>query len=188
MERYISTYDEFTVGGTKSNRILIFDIDDTLLYSAAKVYVVKNDKVVHELSSSEFNDYVLQDGEHFDFSEFDDLSILLKSTTTPYLDTLKREYAKGTHISILTARGNKQMIKQYFLTNGIDIKDEILFTVGDMKTSKTVAQRKADCIKKLIKYGYKTLVFFDDNEANLLEAEEICTKYNVRIITVHVGN
>jgi FMN phosphatase YigB (HAD superfamily) len=55
----------------KPSRILtIFDIDDTLFHTTAKIKVVKDGEVVRTLTNQEFNNYELQDGEDYDFGEF----------------------------------------------------------------------------------------------------------------------
>ena len=90
--RHILTLEEFSIRGKKSDKVLVFDIDDTLITSNAKVLVKKNEEVVKELNSSEFNEYKLKDGEVYSFEKFRDLGIMLSSEMRPYFDTLKREY------------------------------------------------------------------------------------------------
>lgn len=180
---------EFTVNGTKSNRILLFDIDDTLIHTTARIGVKYKGKVYKKISNSEYNDYVLKSGEEFDYSEFDDPNILKNEEFTKYWRTLKREYHKGTHIGVITARGNMDMIFDYFKNNRIEIKKELVFAVGDPKLglNGSIANRKAQVISKLVALGYKTFVFFDDNETNLNFAKKLEKEYKeIKIITVKV--
>lgn len=177
------------VGGTYSNKLLIFDIDDTLLITDTKVFVTKGGRIVRTLSSAEFNDDVLRPGERYDYSDFLSLKTMKRGVFTPYIKTLRREYAKGTHICILTARNITDKIKQFFLDAGIDIKDELIIAVNDPKQPYTgnVAQKKSQAIKSLVeKGGYETIVFFDDNQENLRQAETVCKALGVKIVTVHV--
>lgn len=187
LAKYINNHMEFTVGGTSSHKLLIFDMDDTLIHTKARVGIRKGDDV-RWISNAEFNDYQLKKGETFDFSEFDDPAILNKSTFTKYWDTLKREYNKGTHIAIITARAIGKEIRKFFLRNGIDIKKELVFAVGDPKYpfQGTIQEKKAQTIELLNKIGYDTFVFFDDNEANLEQAEKLEHKLNLKIHTVKV--
>lgn len=182
----------FTVGGTKSNKILIFDIDDTLIYSNAHIWVVnENGERIKELTSAEFNNYIIQPGESFDFSCFDSFNLLRQANFTPYWETLKREYAKGTHISILTARSRPYMIRKFFLENGIDIKDDLIFCCGYSKFpwKGTIQYKKTKVIEYLMLLGYDTFVFFDDNIYNLKSAKQLEELYNsIKIITVHAKN
>lgn len=177
----------FSVAGTFSKKLLIFDVDDTLIHTTANIWVMKKGKHIKTLSNSEYNDYVLGPGEEFDYREFEDPKILFKEAFTRYWDTLKREYQRGTHISILTARGNGDMIRKFFLSKGIDIKPALVFAVGDPRLSLTgsIQQRKAEVIAHITKLGYNTLVFFDDNEGNLKAAKDMEKKLNnIKIHTV----
>ena len=179
--------EPFTVAGTVSNKILIFDIDDTLIYSNATIYVVKDGKRIKELTPAEYNNYVWQEGETFDYSNFDSSKLLNSANFTKYWDTLKREYAKGTHIAILTARGKPAMIKKFFLNNGIDIKDDLIFCCAYSKFpwKGPIQYKKAKVIEYLTLLGYNTLVFFDDNLYNLEMAKQLEDLYPIKIITVH---
>lgn len=184
-----SKIDEpFSVAGTVSNKILIFDIDDTLIYSNATIYVVKDGQRIKELIPSEYNEYVRQEGETFDYSNFDSSKLLNQANFTKYWDTLKREYAKGTHIAILTARGKPAMVRKFFLKNGIDIKDDLIFCCAYSKFpwKGTVQYKKAKVIEYLMLLGYNTFVFFDDNLNNLKSAKQLEELYpSIKIITVH---
>lgn len=180
--------EQFTVAGTQSDKILLFDVDDTLIKSDVKVHVIKNGEVIKKLSSTEFNSYKLQPGESFDYSEFEDEDILNnRSVFLKYWDTLQREYKNGTHIGILTARSNKDMFYRFFKSNGITIKNELVFAISDPKLNlkgNTIEERKAEVIKRLAKWGYKTMVFFDDNEANLKTAKKLEKTCDIKIHTV----
>ena len=180
--------EQFTVAGTQSNKILLFDVDDTLIKSDVKVHVIKNGEVIKKLSSTEYNSYKLQPGESFDYSEFEDEDILNnRSVFLKYWDTLQREYKDGTHIGILTARSNKDMFYRFFKSNCITIKNELVFAINDPKLNlkgSTIEDRKAEVIKRLAKWGYKTMVFFDDNEANLKTAKKLEKSCDIKIHTV----
>lgn len=187
LKEYIT--EQFTVAGTKSEKILLFDVDDTLIHSDVNVYVTKNGSVVKKLSSSEFNTYHLKDGEEFDFHEFNDEDILNNNSIfLKYWNTLKREYNNGVHIGIITARSDSEMFHKFFIKNGIDIKQELIFAINDPKlhlSGDTIEAKKANAIKRLIRWGYKTFVFFDDNKDNLKTAKELENKYkDIRVHTV----
>lgn len=173
----------FSVAGTVSNKILVFDIDDTLIYSNADVRVCKNGEVIKTLSSAEFNGYHLKPGETFDFCNFDSKTLLNQAKFTKYWDTLKREYAKGTHIAILTARSRPSMIRNFFLNNGIDIKKELIFCTGYSKFpyKGEVKYKKSKVIEQLHNMGYNIFVFFDDNEDNLSMVKSMEKLYNIKV-------
>ena len=178
----------FTVGQTTSNKIILFDLDDTIIDTIAEIGVVKGGKLIKRLPKAEFNDYVLGPGESFDFGEFDDPTLLDKSPFTKYWETLKREYKKGTHIGILTARGDSKMIKDFFLKNGIRIKDELVMAINDpsLGLKGSIQEKKTEAIRILASVGYDTFVFFDDNEPNLKSAKELEKTLDIKVTTVKV--
>ena len=178
----------FTVNKTVSNKIILFDLDDTIIHTTAKISVFKNGKCIKKLTNSEFNDYILKSGESFDFEEFNDYDILSKSAFTQYWNTLKREYSKGTHIGILTARQDCEMIKKFFSNNGIKIKDELIIAINDksLGLSGTIQDKKSEAIKILATAGYKLFIFFDDNENNLKSAKKLEKEYNITVQTIKV--
>lgn len=176
------------VGGTYQNKILIFDIDDTLLVSNALIYVIKNDRTIRTLTPQQFNDYILKPGEKFDFSEFESIDSLRNSKFTDYMKTLRNEYSKGTHICILTARGDVDVIRDFFLENGIDIKPELVIAINDKRLgySGSIAEKKSQAISALVDKGeYRTVVFFDDNKDNLKQAKQLGKQLGINVIAVH---
>lgn len=176
----------FTVGGTTSNKLLIFDVDDTLINTTAMIWVMNKNGLVKKITNSEYNTYKRKPGEWFDYREFDDPRILQKETFTKYWKTLKREYHKGTHISLITARSIGMEIRDFFIKNGIDIKPELVFAVGDedYQFKGTIQEKKAKTIKLLSKLGYDTFVFFDDNEENLRAAKKLERQLDIKIHVV----
>lgn len=178
----------FTVGNTTSNKIILFDLDDTIIDTIAEIGVVKGGKVIKRLSNAEFNDYVLGPGESFDFGEFDDPILLDQSPFTKYWNTLKREYRKGTHIGILTARSDCRMIKEFFLKNGIRIKDELVIAINDpsLGLKGSIQEKKTEAIRILAGVGYDNFIFFDDNEPNLKSAKSLESQLNIKVTTVKV--
>lgn len=178
----------FTVAKSKSDKIILFDLDDTIINTTAEITLYKNGKLIRTMPNAEFNDYVLKPGESFGFEQFDNPDILNKETFTKYWETLKREYRKGTHVGILTARSDSKMIKRFFLSKGISIKEELVMAVNDpvLGLSGSVQQKKAEAIEILADAGYKTFIFFDDNEPNLKAAKALENKFNIKVHTVHV--
>lgn len=178
----------FTVNNTTSNKIILFDLDDTIIHTTAEIRLFKDGKFIRNISNQEFNNYTLQRGEHFDFGEFDDPNILAREEFTSYWKTLKREYNKGTHVGILTARSDSKMIKQFFIDRGIRIKDELVIAINDplLGLKGTIQERKAEAISVLANAGYDLFIFFDDNEPNLEAAKKLEKQYNIKVQTVKV--
>lgn len=189
---FVKTGKRFTAGGKTKKKVLIFDIDDTLL--TGEVYILIRDKktgrYLHKVNSNVFNTYKLKPGETFDFSEFSDPDIFNKNKVTKYFDVMLHQYKKGVHICLLTARGGKDvgdMIRKYFLKKGIDIKEELVICVNDDDSpyTGTTAEKKSQAIEDIYKAGYRTMVFFDDNKENLEQAEEIAKKLPINMVTIH---
>lgn len=178
----------FSVAGSYSDRLLVFDLDDTLIHSKANVVVKRGNKTM-VLTPQDFNSYTWKEGDMVDYSQFRSDEILDSAELTKYWRTLEREYRKGTHICILTARGDQDMVWRFFKRKGIEIKNELVIAVEDPKfgLSGTVAQKKREAIESLVDLGYRTFVFFDDSQENLDYAKSLENEFSrlgVRIKTV----
>ena len=57
--------------------LTIFDIDETLFHTKAKVKVMKGGTLVRELDNQEFNTYKRKPGEEYDFGQFKNDSITI---------------------------------------------------------------------------------------------------------------
>lgn len=179
---------KFSVNGSFSDRLLVFDLDDTLIRSKANVVVNRGGREIR-LTPEEYNTYKWQEGDVVDYSQFRSDEILDSAELTKYWETLKREYKKGTHICILTARGDADMVWRFFKRKGIEIKNELVIAVEDPKfgLTGTVAQKKQEAIESLVDLGYRTFVFFDDSQENLDHAKSLemeFSKLGVKIKTV----
>jgi FMN phosphatase YigB (HAD superfamily) len=183
--------NEVTIKGKKSDKLAIFDLDDTLIISAAKIKVLnpKNGKLLKELTPAEFNFYTHNPKTTLSFKDFEDADVLRKSTfIIDVMQKLLNYYKRGVHVAIVTARSNSKLIRNFFLENGIDIHPELVIAVNDPahKLTGSVAERKKEAIHQLVEHGYNDLIFFDDNEENLALAKEIEFEKNVKVETVKV--
>ena len=61
--------------------LTIFDIDETMFKTKAKVKVIKNGETIKSLTNQEFNKYKLKSGEKFDFGEFKNAKVFNKTST-----------------------------------------------------------------------------------------------------------
>lgn len=179
---------KFSVNGSFSDRLLVFDLDDTLIRSKANVVVNRGGREIR-LTPEEYNTYKWQEGDVVDYSQFRSDKILDSAEMTKYWRTLEREYKKGTHICILTARGDADMVWRFFKRKGIEIKNELVIAVEDPKfgLAGTVAQKKQEAIESLVDLGYRTFVFFDDSQENLDHAKSLEMEFSrlgVKIKTV----
>jgi len=183
--------NEATIKGRQPNKLIIFDLDDTLLVSAAMIKVLdpKNGRVLKEMTPAEFNSYVHKGKGTLSFSDFEDANVLRKST---FIDHIMQElltyYNKGTHVGIITARSSSKLIRSFFLENGIDIHPDLVIAVNDPQYGfkGNIAERKKEAIHRLVDEGYNDFIFFDDNDENLALAKEIENEKDVKVQTVKV--
>lgn len=159
---------------TSSDELVIFDIDDTLLHTTAKINVVKDGKVVKTLSNQEFNNYKLGDGEEFDFGEFRNAKKFEDESVPigPMLDKLKGDLSAGKNVVMLTARADfddQPAVWRTFKKHGIDInKDVHLYRAGNLSDGDSPAAKKAVHVSKWLKSGnYNKVVMYDDSTKNL---------------------
>jgi len=84
----------------------ITDFDDTLVHTDARVIVIDKDGKRRTISPAEYAAYEKQDGDTFDFSEFEQLKN--PRPIKKYTDLLKKvvDQKKADKIVVLTARGH----------------------------------------------------------------------------------
>jgi len=182
---------EAKIKGTKVGRLAVFDLDDTLIISSAKIQVLnKKGKIIKQLTPAEFNFFKMDPKRHtLSFSEFESAEILRDAEFIAHvLEKLKDFYQKGVHVCILTARSKSNMIRSFFLENGIDIHPDLVIAVNDPVYSfkGSIAERKSEALRMLIDEGYHDFIFFDDNQENLDHAKELEKEADVKVETVKV--
>jgi len=159
----------------------IFDFDDTLVKTDAKVHIVMNGKRVKSITPTEFNNYSLEPGESYDVSDFGDPRIILnakKFKMWPALENISNARKMGrsnSDIYILTARSQKAQapIHTFLERNGIDIPLDQVITVGlDSAEEQDIAGDKEKVLREL-KKKYADITFFDDSEENIDLASKV---------------
>jgi len=183
--------NETLVKGTQKEKLAVFDLDDCLIISKAKIQVLdKRGKIIKSLTPAEFNFFKHDPKKHsLSFGEFEDSQILRDSEFIMHvLETLKEYYSSGISVCILTARSDSSMIRNFFLENGIDIHKDLVIAVNDPKWgfSGSIAERKSQGLQLLIDQGYKDFIFFDDNQENLDHAKELEAERGVKVETIKV--
>lgn len=185
------TINEAIIKGKRSDTLAVFDLDDTLIISQAKIQVLdpKTHKVIKSLTPAEYNFFKPNKKVNLSFKEFEDYDILKKSHFIhEVLNKLLNYYNSGVHVAIVTARSDSKMIQRFFLENGIDIHDELVIAISDPKLpyKGSVAEKKKQALQSLIEQGYQDFIFFDDNEDNLRLAKELEKESDVTVKTVKV--
>ena len=173
---YMKKFSEFLT--EKSGKgLTIFDIDDTLFVSKARV-IVKNKSNNKEkiLTPQTFNSYKLSKDEYFDYGEFKS-SKLFYQTATPIgrmvakaKAIIKNATAKGSKVIVVTARADmddKNLFIKTFEAHGIPMKNVYVERAGNM-SGKNSAANKSIIFKKYLKTGvYGRVRLFDDHKENL---------------------
>lgn len=156
--------------------LTVFDIDETLFHTAAKILVIKDGKVVKELDNRQFNTYILQDGESFDFSQFTNAQFF-HDTSVPIETMWKRAKSTldgigrrpGSKVIIVTARSDfddKEMFLNTFRKHGLDIDKIHVHRAGNLNMPSAAAKKKI--IGQYLATGQFDMVrLFDDAESNL---------------------
>lgn len=171
----------------------LFDLDDTLMTTAAKVWVRQEiTGYSHALTPAQFTTYSLQEGEVFDFREFSDVGILSRGIVVEYTrEIIGQITGRGTksHFGILTARGDKTLHAPFLIRLfrdlfGLRLRKNLIFAVSDERFSRhkdrlphsrgkpfralSVAERKASVVlEDIIARGYNDISFYDDSRENL---------------------
>ena len=162
----------------KKDRLVIFDLDDTLVKTDAKIKILnrRTRDVIAELTPQDFNNFQKKSGHILNFDEFEDPEILRQGEIIHSIfSKLKRYYHGGIPVAIVTARSSSEMVRSFFLENGIDIHPDLVIAVNDpsLNMEGNIAERKQKAIRDLIDQGYTDLIFFDDNEDNLNLAKKL---------------
>jgi hypothetical protein len=156
--------------------LTIFDIDETMFITKAKVKVMNGDKVIKTLDNKQFNKYKLKKDEEFDFGEFRSAELFYK-TSTPIgrmIDKvkaiLKNAVRAGSKVIIITARpnfDNKDLFLDTFRNQGIDIDNIYVERAGNLGSG-PAADNKVVIIKKYLDQDiYKRIRLFDDAMSNI---------------------
>lgn len=180
---------------TSSAELVIFDIDDTLLHTTAKINVIKNGEVVRSLTNQEFNNYKLGPGEEFDFGEFKNAQKFEQESVPigPMLDQLRNDLASGKNVVMLTARSDfddQKAVRRTFLRHGIDInKDVHLYRAGNQPGNASPSTKKAIHVSEWLGTGkYSKVVMYDDSEKNLAVFKSLEKRFpNVSFEAHHVS-
>ena len=166
-------FREFIGSGT----LTIFDIDETLFHTHAKVAVVKDGKVIRTLDNQEFNTYKRKKGETYDFGEFKNAEIFRK-TSTPIGRMVAKAKAiffnsrKNPHsrVIICTARSdfdNKDVFLQTFRDHGLPIDNIHVERAGNLAIDSSAEAKKIIFKKYINTKNYVKLRLFDDAPSNL---------------------
>ena len=156
--------------------LTIFDIDETLFHTKAKINVKKDGKVISSLNNMDFNTYKLKDGESFDFGQSKSAKVF-NTTSTPIAKMITKAKAiirnsikKGSKVIVVTARGDmddKKLFVNTFKAQGLDMDNVYIERAGNIGLD-SAAKNKEVVFRKYLDTGlYKRIRLFDDAIENL---------------------
>ena len=194
--KYVKHYEEYlnevnrTGKPYHGSKILVFDLDDTLVISAAKIKVCnKKTGECYSLTPEEFNTYEKGEHEELNFDEFKSLEIMKAGKLIDYyLKIFKEAYRSKIAVGIVTARDDRKMIYKWLREHvGFRIDNDLIFAVNDPvhKFKGSISDRKKEAFKALIEMGYNDMQFYDDDDANLRLVKSLESEYEgINISTI----
>jgi FMN phosphatase YigB (HAD superfamily) len=165
------------------SKLVIFDIDDTLVHTQTKVHVVKDGQVVNSLNSHEFTHYKLQPGEQFDFENFRNAHDFFHKSKPiiPMLNQLKQDIGTGNKVVMVTARADfddRELFLDTFRKYGVDMNKVHVYRAGNMTGKIQTEEKKKIIIRDLLNKGhYSKAIMYDDAEPNLQSFVELKKEY-----------
>jgi hypothetical protein len=179
--KHLKTYQQFLNEAIQTRpgkpyhgrKIAVFDLDDTIVVSKAKIKVCDaNTGECFELTPEEFNEYQRQPGHQLDFSQFKSLEIMKAGKLIDYyLKILKDAYRSKVAVGIVTARDDREMIFRWLREHlGLRIDKDLVFAVNDPVHGYrgSIADKKKQAFEEIIGMGYRDIQFYDDDKANIL--------------------
>ena len=153
----------------------IFDFDDTLIKSTARVRVIHKDGSEEMLSSAEYAEYTPLPGDDFGFEEFDSYppgAEPIDSTFGALNNAISKHGADN--IVILTARSADKPVRQYLSDQGIKGID--IQAMGD-----AAPQAKAKYVMSRLKSGdYEMVHVYEDNANNIRAIKRVVDETGIK--------
>ena len=175
-------------------KLVIFDIDDTLVHTQTKVHVVKDGQITHSLNSHEFTHYKLEPGEEFDFGDFRDAREFFEKSKPiiPMINQLKRDIATGNKVVMVTARADfndRELFLDTFRKYGVDMSKVHVYRAGNMHIKAQTEEKKKIIIRDLLgKELYTKAIMYDDAEPNLHAFISLKDEYpHTKFYAIHVS-
>ena len=146
-------------------KAFVFDFDDTLASTNAKVLVTKYGVPSQVLTAAEYNTYRLADGEDFDFSEFKNPEFIINGSPLGLIELAKDIHAEGHSLYILTARNEIASGAIAGFLARFNITAKMIHCVG--KTSDTNIARAKQTVLMSIIDNHDVTYFYDDDDKNI---------------------
>jgi len=164
-------------------KLVIFDIDDTLVHTQTTVQVIKDGRAVKALNSHDFTHYKLQPGESFDFENFRNAQEFFDNSKPiiPMIDQLKHDINTGNKVVMVTARADfddRELFLDTFRKYGVDMDRVHVYRAGNMNNKIQTEEKKKIIIRGLLdKTPYTKAIMYDDAVPNLKSFLELKREY-----------
>ena len=164
-------------------KLRVFDFDDTLASTEAKVHAVFANGKKKSLTPAEYANYFpkRKKGDKFDYSDF---KKVVNPKEIPQITKVMKNMIKAAgerHVVVLTARGGSyKPIRNFLKTLGLKVK---VITLG----SGDPGDKKDWIGRQIEKNKFDDVEFFDDSSKNIKAIEMLRDKYpNIKLRTHHV--
>ena len=169
-----------------STSITVFDLDDTLVITDAKIKVCNQvTGECYTLTPEEFNEYEKHPDDTLDFNDFKSLEIMKAGKLIHYyLKILADAYKMKRAVGIVTARDDQEMIYKWMKEHvGFHVAKDLIFAINDPVhgLKGTISERKKEAFRQYIEMGYKNIQFFDDDDSNLRLVKELEKDYDINL-------
>ena len=158
------------------SKLRIFDFDDTLVKTDAKVKITYPSGKSEELTPGEYAVHDIDEENEYDFSEFDRPRLINPREIEKMTNVLRNVLGAGGHreVVILTARApaSQSAIRHYLEQIGIDPSGIDIILLG---TSDPAA--KANWIENKIVDGASDVLFLDDSGKNVQAVKQLSSMY-----------
>jgi FMN phosphatase YigB (HAD superfamily) len=181
LKQYIA--EVIAAARTPHKKLWIFDFDDTLVRTDAKVHVTEPDGTTFDLSSGEFAIYEKRPGQTFDYTDFQKL---INPRVIKWTNRILRNiyaYYGPDNIVILSARSSREPIIQFLHDIGLPGIEVVALNNADPLA-------KATWIDARIKRdGLKEIEFLDDSYENVASVRKLQLLHpEVKIVARHVAH
>jgi len=180
----------------------VFDIDDTLMRTNAKIHVKDHHgKRVETLDNQQFNDHKLKPGHHYDFSEFRDSKKFHDESHPihPMIRKIKnisdniKKHGHKSKVIMNTARADfddKKPVLDKFKKHGVDVDSMHIHRAGNVPGNAQPAKKKNVVLRKYLDSGnYSHVHFYDDSKSNLREFNKMKHEYpHIKFHAHHVSH
>lgn len=164
----------------RGGALFVFDVDDTILNTSAKIVIRKASGIERELSSLEYGKYTIEEGDEIDLSQFADSYKFVKesrpiSKTLSILKSVQDQihdkmFEDGSRLILLTARNDfdsKHMVLEFVHSLGIDIDLVHIERAGRRGTGPTAKNKREILSEYLDRNHFSSVIAFDDSISNL---------------------